>query len=230
MKKTVILSSNNNPDYLSYLPYTQQAWNKLGWNTLTFYLGPDTIESTPENIVIGISQAGSYRIESCVQVMRLLAGNYIQDGMIMIGDVDMIPLANYWHSTVDHITVYGFDLTGYSEYPMCYIAMTADRWREIMPEQSLLDLLDKIPNAKSDDFYKWWGIDQQVITERINTLKRPDELVLVDRGKTGDYAKGRIDRGAWERTFNSDERKIDAHMLRPFNLEETEKVMKLIQA
>jgi len=229
MKKTVILSSNSNPDYLSYLPYTQAAWNKLGWDTLTFYLGPDQLESTEQNRIVPISAAGTYRNETCVQVIRLMAGHFIEDGMIMIGDVDMIPLANYWNPTTDHITVWGFDLTGYSQYPMCYIAMTAERWRQIIPETSLLDLLNKYPKAKSEDFYEWWGVDQDIITERINELKRPDELVLIHRGFTNNLAKGRIDRYDWEGTIANGDRKIDAHCLRPFNLEQTERVMKLIQ-
>lgn len=229
MKKTVVLSTNDNPDYLNYLPYVQEAWNKLGWETLTFVLNSTDFLSQPKNEIILLSSSGEYRPETAVQVIRLLAGHYVKEGLIMTGDVDMIPMANYWHPTIDNITVYGHDLTGRSQYPICYIAMSAERWREIIPEKSLDELLSKYPNAKSDDFYKWWGVDQEIVTERINTLKRKDELILVDRGFTNGLAKGRIDRADWERTINSPEQKIDAHMLRPFNWEQTQRVMKMIQ-
>lgn len=240
MKKTVVLSTNANPDYYKYLPYTQKAWNKLGWDTLTILSeGFDSVVESMETYIdpdfkneiilqTGL-EMGSYRTETQVQVSRLFAGKYIEDGMVMLGDVDMIPLANYWNPTADHITVYGFDLTGRSQYPICYIAMTAEKWRRMIPEKTMPELLNKYPNAKSDDFYKWWGVDQEIITERINQRKEKDELVLIDRGFTNRLAKGRVDRAAWEQTINSPDQKIDAHCLRPFNLEETERIMKLIQ-
>jgi hypothetical protein len=99
----------------------------------------------------------------------------------------------------------------------------------MIPEQTMPELLEKHPNAKSDDFYKWWGVDQEIITQRINERKLEGELILIDREFTNGLAKGRIDRADWERTINSSDQKIDAHMLRPFNLEQTERVMKLIQ-
>jgi hypothetical protein len=242
MKKTVILSTNNNPDYLNYLPYVQKAWNKLGWRTVTFmvYDTPQNPfnyvnDSSNHHILIcndpainNITSNTTWRTETVAQVSRLLAAHYV-DGMIMTGDVDMIPLANYWHPHPDNVTVYGFDLTGRTQYPICYIAMTADKWRRMIPETSLDELLEKFPNAKSNDFYKWWGVDQEIITERIDQHKRKNELVLIDRGFTNGLAKGRIDRADWERTINSPDTKIDAHMLRPFNLEQTERVMKMIQ-
>lgn len=236
MKKTVVLSTNDNPDYCKYLPYTIEAWNKLGWDTLTFYMGSnaDEVKKTipdlnDKNKFSEIFGKPEWCIEAtAVQVARLFGGHLLT-GLIMTGDVDLIPLANYWNPTLDHITVYGFDLTGRSQYPICYIAMTADKWQRMIPEVSLSELLEKYPNAKSDDFYKWWGVDQEIITQRINERKSDGELVLIDRGFTNGLAKGRIDRYDWEGTINNSDRKIDAHMLRPFNLEQTERVMKLIQ-
>lgn len=238
MKKTVVLSTNDNPDYLNYLPYVQEAWNKLGWETLTFYLGMHPVKEICSNEMNKIVELPEYlyikeRSATVVQVIRLLAGHYVKEGLIMTGDVDMIPMANYWHPTIDNITVYGHDLTGRSQYPICYIAMSAERWREIIPEKSLTELLAKYPNAKSDDFYKWWGVDQEIITDRINkdAYCNPDgsaKLILIDRGFTNGLAKGRIDRADWERTINSPDQKIDCHCLRPFNKTETERIMKMI--
>lgn len=241
MKKTVVLSTNDNPDYLNYLPYTIAAWNKLGWSTFTFLIdgasvpdvGTDTDEIKNSFCVSHGMDVESLKKETVSQVIRLFAGHFVNDGIVMTGDVDLIPMANYWHPTIDNITVYGHDLTGRSQYPICYIAMSAERWREIIPEKSLAELLAKYPNAKSDDFYKWWGVDQEIITDRINkdAYCNPDgsaKLILIDRGFTNGLAKGRIDRADWERTINSPDQKIDAHMLRPFNLEQTERVMKLV--
>jgi len=231
MKRTVILSTNENPDYFKYLPYVQKAWNMLGWNTLTFYLGynHDIITDPNENRIISVPAQPPYKDATIVQVMRLLAGNFIEDGLIMTGDVDMIPMADYWDPKLEHITVYGFDLTGYSEYPICYIAMDAKRWREIMPEQNIIDVLEKYPNALSDDFYKWWCVDQQLITKRINENAEENELMKIDRGMHHGLARGRVDRNDWEGTINYDGQFIDAHMPRPFNEIETDRIMNMIK-
>lgn len=231
MERTVILSSNNNPDYLNYLPYVIKAWNMLGWDTFTYLTDgaavPDVRHNPDFLNTFNILHARGYdlpRKEMESQVIRLFAGHDVKEGLIMTGDVDMIPLADYWNPSPDEITVYGYDLTGRSQYPICYIAMSAEKWREAIPETSLQELLDKYPNSKSDDFYKWWGVDQEIITDRLKNKS----ITFIDRGTTNNLAKGRIDRADWERTVTNSDRKIDAHMLRPFNFEQTERVMKLI--
>jgi hypothetical protein len=49
INKTIVISMNDHPNYINYWPYVTKAWNKLGWNTLTFYLGTNTIQ---EDIMI----------------------------------------------------------------------------------------------------------------------------------------------------------------------------------
>ena len=90
-KKTVILSSNSHKDYISYLPFVQKAWNLIGWDTLTFYLGDMDIESSNKNKIVKINSIKGYRDETVVQVSRLFGAKYL-DGMIMTSDVDMMPL------------------------------------------------------------------------------------------------------------------------------------------
>jgi hypothetical protein len=146
MKKTVILSTNDNPDYLGYLPYVQEAWNKLGWNTLTFYLGGEELLTSDQNLIIRISPNTKYKDATMVQVARLF-GHLFTDGLIMTSDVDMMPMRNYWNPMVNDITCYGRDLTGGSQQPICYIAMDASKWKQIIPELQIDELLDKYPNV-----------------------------------------------------------------------------------
>jgi len=95
--------------------------------------------------------------------------------------------------------------------------MRRDKWNEVMGTTWPGDYnafiqrdLDKIPNAKEQDFYKRWFVDQDLITERL--LPYRDKITFVDRGQySNGYAKGRVDRGAW----NDDlEQFIDCHMHR----------------
>ncbi len=231
--KTVILSSNDNLDYLKYYPYVSWAWNQLGWDTLLFYLGKHTplLEEykavkdhfdDERNKIITLSNIEGYRPETIVQVSRLFGGMVFTDERIlMTGDVDMIPLSDYWKPEDHQITCYGHDLTGHTQIPICYIAMAASKWRDIMgcPNNTTLDheikfMLDRSPNARSDDFEKWWSYDQQYITEKIN--QQPTVMHVI-RGKDGILAQGRADRYDWEGTKHKGT--IDAHMPRPFNLE-----------
>jgi len=227
-ERTVVLSTNDNPDYMKYLRYCQIAWNRLGWKTLTFYHGNNPPGSTDWNEIIDITnRSSSYRVETVVQCMRLFGGRYIQRGIVMTGDVDMLPMMNYWNPETHEITVYGHDLTGRTQYPICYIAMTADNWRLLIPERSLDDLLIKYPNAKNEDWNKWWTVDQQIVTERLNNFDR--KLKLIDRTLDGGLALGRVDRHDWNGTISKPGIKIDAHMPRPFNQDAAESIIKMIK-
>jgi hypothetical protein len=215
-ERTVVLSTNDNPDYLKYLRYCQIAWNRLGWKTLTFFHGDNPPGSTAWNEIVDVTNRQStYRVETVVQCMRLFGGRYIQHGIIMTGDVDMIPMKNYWNPETNEITVYGHDLTGRTQYPICYIAMTAENWRLLIMEKSLDELLNKYANAKSSDFYKWWCVDQEIVTERLNGFGK--KLKMIDRTLSHGLAHGRVDRHDWNGTISKAGEKIDAHMPRPFN-------------
>jgi len=226
MKKTVILSTNDESDYLNYLPYVQQAWNILGWNTLTFYLGNNKLESTDQNRIIPLDHINEYRDQTVVQCSRLFGGHFIEEGVIMTSDVDMMPLSNYWNPEYEHISCYGHDLTGYNQFPICYIAANAYNWKLLVPEKSIKNLLDKYPYPKSNNFYEWWFTDQLIITERLRAISiKP---TLIDRGMSNGLAKFRIDRAIWDLTKKNEGRKIDAHMPRPFDIRETKELLELL--
>ena len=221
MNKTVILSTNDHTDYISYLPYVQKAWNYFGWNTLTFYLGNQNLKSTDLNTIVKIQPINGYRDETVVQVSRLFGAQYTQ-GLVMTSDVDMMPLSNYWKPSDKEWTVYGEDLTNYKHYPICYISAPDYLWNQLITEKSIEELLNKYKQSKSNSFDEWWYVDQDIITERL----RPLNPKTINRGNSfSGIAKGRIDRIAWNQTKELQEIKIDAHMPRPFNKLETEKVV-----
>lgn len=241
IKKTVVLSTNDNRDYLNYYSYVVTAWNILGWNTLTFYHSDQSLIPNLEqhgciNECVDITDRQSkYRIETRVQCIRLLAGNYIDEGLIMTSDIDMIPLSDYWKPQIDQITSYGYDLTGRSQIPMCYVAMNAHMWREIFPEKTLNELLDQEPNARREVFENprtWetaWTVDQQILTRRLKNRVNK----FVDRGLVNvegtSLATGRVDRHNWAGTLSRPELKIDAHLPRPFNQQAAENMVGLLK-
>lgn len=220
MNKTVILGTNNHLDYIMYYPYVVSAWNGLGWNTIVFHINNNKqykLNETDNNKVVEI-QEEKYSDITIAQVARLFGHKYISDNnhMIMTSDIDMMPLSNYWNPEDDKINCYGYDLTKRVHYPICYIAATKRIWEELIPENSITELLDKYPYAKSRDFDDYWYTDQHIITERIK--KFPHLIKEIDRTfNSFNLAYGRIDRALWGPTYNSQETKIDCHMPRPFN-------------
>jgi hypothetical protein len=211
--KTVILSTDDNQDYLGYLPYVQVAWNLLGWNTLTFYIGDKNLESSEKNKIIQLNPVQGFRNATVLQVSRLFGAQHTQ-GLVMTSDVDMIPLSNYWNPKDNEWTVYGEDLTNYKHYPICYISAPDYLWNQLITEKSIEELLNKYKQSKSNSFDEWWYVDQDIITERL----RPQKPTSINRGYIyHGIAKGRIDRIAWSQTSNIKEVKVDAHMPRPFD-------------
>lgn len=219
--KTVILSTNDNPDYLLYLPYVQKAWNNLGWNTFTFYLGKENLESSDKNQIHILQEIPSIRNVTLVQVSRLFGHHYV-DGLIMTSDIDMMPLSDYWKPSEDEVTCYGTDLTNFRHHPICYIAADKEKWQKLIPEKSIEELTNKYANLKSNHFNEWWFLDQDIITERIQKNYKNKTIL---RNFENGLAYGRIDRVNWEATKNSKTIKIDAHMPRPFDRKEAEELL-----
>lgn len=185
--KYVIVSCNANSDYEFYLPLVKWAWKKLGWEVIVMWPFP----------------AWPYREETITQCIRLYAALLPQikdDDLLMTSDADMIPLSDYWKPDADKITTYGHDLTGYQHVPMCYIAMTAANWKKVMNLNGQLSdcLLNDLSNSKalSEERTEWWGVDQDIITERLSHHDR----LNINRGIEPDsyLPKGRFDRAGMQ--------------------------------
>lgn len=221
--KTVVLSSNNNPDYFNYLPYVEKAWGMLGWNTLTYLVDMEGGGMAP-HARISIPSSPAFRQDTFTQCVRLLAHHDIDSGTLMTSDIDMIPLSNYWSPNPAVWTVYGRDLTGHEHHPICYISGDKSLWAKTFPEESVTQLLGKYPQSSSSDFYRYWFTDQIIATERIV------DYVSVERGTEAGLAKGRIDRADWAGTLARVSAGIDAHMVRPFSPDEAERCLAMLSA
>lgn len=229
MKKYIVLSVNDNPDYYYFLPLTKWAWEYFGWGVIVLYsrnditdfrtslmskleeLSIQTIDGLFRPTIIRCNDIG-YKTSMVAQISRLYAACLTSDDdILMLGDIDLLPLGDHWQPNGNPI-VWNFDLTGYTEYPMCFVSMKGKQWKEVMRiegndiKQNIKRDLDSMPNAKSDDFHKFWGVDQQLITQRL----KPFKPTIINRGQyPNGYARGRVDRGAW--TLDHKEF-IDAHL------------------
>jgi|SRR6478609_1852237 len=225
MRKVIVLSINENPIYQFTLPLVVWSWKRIGWDVMVLQNckgSLDTMFVVAQAIknfnVQGIPFVNieNYRSDTIAQVSRLYAACFTGNGdYIMTGDADMMALSDYWKFDPKKITVWGHDLTGYQQIPICYIGMMAERWREVMGiyTNNALELikrdLDDMPDARENgNQIERWCTDQRLITKRINEVQFEKEFV--HRGVlTNGYPIGRIDRSAWA-TYHPNP--IDCHL------------------
>jgi hypothetical protein len=118
MKKYVIVSSNENPKYLFYLPLVRVGWCNIGWDMMAFYAGdpknklfqfvmqtfdylhaimPPKLQKYYRLIISGADTVLGFKSDTIAQVSRLYAGCFSEDNVyLMTSDADMLPLSNYW--------------------------------------------------------------------------------------------------------------------------------------
>lgn len=250
MKKYIVLSVNDNVDYLYFTPLTCWTWRKFGWEPILFYKRDDEdpnsrlrgleslVAHSPGNsdlILRILRQSYGYRSDTVTQVSRLYGAclhHLREDDYLMTGDIDMLALSDYWKPDFSKVTVYGHDLTGFGHFPICYIGAPVKIWREFMKidgtdyQYHIQKDLMELPQAKNPDFYKYWFTDQDLITQRLKEYGT-EKINFINRGQGAHgYARGRVDRanGGW--VFNQPEL-IDAHLMQQTHHSE-EKIRKLM--
>lgn len=212
MRKVIVLSVDENPKYLYYIPLVVWAWEKYGWQPLLFVCGrmdvvkryiPDIQNYNPREVL----RYEPHERATIAQVSRLYGACCVPDGMLMTSDADMLPLSDYWKPDTGKINCYGRDLTDY-HYPICYIAAESILWLTVMEIKSTLygvHLRRDLREQKNP-----WILDQDIITERLLAYGK-DKINHINRGtdkRTG-YPIGRVDRSNWRLDHKE---LIDAHL------------------
>lgn len=228
-KRAVVVSTNYSDKYLFYLPIVWYAWRKIGWDLICmmpanfsnnkkwdFVINKIFERPNDTSILIVPFECSKENEILYTQCSRLYAGNIAipEYDTLMLSDVDMLPLSNYWHPEPDKITVYGKDLSD-QHVPVCYVSASPAKWREIMDLTGNVTMdmdcdLDYYMSISEDK----WTTDQLILTTELAAFQ--DEMVWIDRGKSphSDYPIGRIDRSAWVASHKETQR-IDCHLPRP---------------
>ncbi len=228
----VILSSTYDDDYLFYVPITAWVWKYFGFDAVVFVpkggtplfkLVLDYTLSTTNFVYFEPSNV--YSPARLAQCSRLFAGcmDFIaEDEYCLLGDIDMIPLSDYFCRDFDKINYFGHDLTGFEHIPMCYVGMTKQAWKSVMglsqanavSAQPLLraTFIDHMLRAM-EQYTDNWGLDQDILTDRMRGYGL-ENCNAIPRGLHGpSHAIGRVDR-----SYGFDvwmENPIDAHLPRP---------------
>lgn len=235
MKRIAVISTNNNNDYLFYLPVVVEGWFKLGIDVFLLKTSDALLPYATMSILKYIGNCYPERrlltttipdIEgvdsiTVTQCSRLFAAYHLdKDYRIITSDIDMLVTKDIFDDK-GLIDCHGRDLTDW-HYPICYISMTRDRWIDVMGidlhetfEANIKRTIKAEPWHNSAEWWQRWGTDQQIITRKLEAIK--GFVFHHDRGTdelTG-YPKGRLDRSGWN-TPTGDI--IDVHLPRnPLN-------------
>jgi hypothetical protein len=214
MKKIAVLSTDNNPDYYNLLPLACQSWRKLGYDTFVIAVGLpgsifDQLHIACRGYFLNKESVEGVKNSTLVQLYRLYAYIHFKDDDILVtSDADMVIAADILTHDVSkgQIISYGYDLTGRSELPMCYVKATAAKWRELMGEFTIPD------KSYSDKWEDYWSVDQQLLTQRAREYGM-DKITFVDRGNQNKHG---LPTGRWDRHDFSHipDGIIDVHMPR----------------
>lgn len=210
MTRNVILSVNEEPQYLQYVPLALWAWRRIRWNPILFFHDGGSALTKPlfelainGNEVQRLKPINGYRSDTIAQISRLYGALCVEPReIVMTADLDLIPLGDWWNPDPSKITIYNHDLTGYSDYAICYLAATRERWIEMMGitgdyNAMIARDLKQMPYAEeTNEWEKRWTSDQRYITEKIKAIQFPKEFIPSGRMPSG-LATGRVDRGGW---------------------------------
>lgn len=217
--KYAILSTDNNPDYYSLLPLVCHSWRKIGYTPIIMWLADKSImpafnDAMEAFLFLHEDKYGAIegvKKSTIAQLSRLFAHEWERikpDDILITADADMVIARDIFTHDVSQgqIVSYGYDLTGRSELPICYVKATAAKWRELIGEFTIPE------KAYSERWEDYWSVDQQLLTQRAREYGM-GRITFVDRGNQNKHGlpTGRWDRHDWAHIPDSI---IDVHMKR----------------
>ena len=219
MKPVAILSSDTSPDYITLLPIVQKSWELQGWDTrimivdnhktekeddlacyINFFIPSvrTSLPIPPEGMSLESVNEAVY-----AQCVRMYMPNNVwidsgEDRYCILSDADMFIGSSFLNRDFDRVNCFGYDLTGYTEVPMCYVGAYCSKWAEIMKysESNIFNDLEKISRYKSPIYGEAWGSDQQILTRRLKQYSF-DRINFINRGS--DQNNDGLPMGRWDR-------------------------------
>jgi hypothetical protein len=194
--KYAILSTDNNSSYFELLPLTCHSWRKIGYWPIVYAINvPEEIqfklmEYCPAHI-FGNPSVKDVRDSTFAQLKRLFVKGCEDSDILITADADMIIAKDIFTHPVEdgQIVSYGYDLTGRSEIPICYVKATSAKWQELMGEFTIPD------KSYSDKWEDYWSVDQQLLTQRAHEYGM-ERITFVDRGNQNKHG---LPTGRWDR-------------------------------
>lgn len=219
--KRVILSTNDNPNYIQFWPVVASMWQAMGIRPTLALIGKDDVAvDSSLGDVLRFSPIKDVPESLQAQVIRLfLPVLYPEEGCI-ISDIDMLPISKSYFiegaakCPDDAFLVYRDQAGGGMRFPMCYVAAKGKVFSSVFGI------------TKADQFddliVKWaklghgWNTDELMLYQTlINWEQEPSHHIC----RLGHHVGPRLDRMCWKTEVSEQEVLgcIDAHCPRPYS-------------
>lgn len=225
---TVILSSDDNPNYIQFWPIVSEAWSLMGIEPILIYTGEEKLKLKGNVINYGIKNINSSFV---AQNIRILYPSLLSDRTCLVSDMDILPLSkNYFVDSVlnfneNSFIIYRPDAGLPSNMiSLCWIAAASKTWYELF----------KVDSEKKIEKYlkKWytknysiqgtaWYTDQIKLRKYVNKFSRKNKsrIVELDDEEQGFF---RFNRNRLEKHFSMmneipNTKFTDFHMPRPYD-------------
>ncbi len=224
---TVILSSNDNPDYIQFWPIVSEAWTLMGVEPILIYTGEQDLNLNGNVINYKVNNLHSSFV---AQNVRILYPSLFTDRVCLVSDIDNLPLSkDYFINSVldfnkDSFIVYRPEACPPNMISMMWNAAASSTWYEIFnvdSEKNIEKYLKKWYSKKYSIQGKAWYTDQIKLRKYVNKFskKNKSRIVELNDEELGFY---RFNRNRLEKHFNimdenPDSKFTDFHMPRPFN-------------
>ena len=95
---TVILSSNDNPNYVQFWPIVSEAWSLMGLEPILIYTGEKKLNLKGNVINFNVKNLDSSFV---AQNIRILYPSLLDNRTCLVSDIDNLPLSkNYFVDSV----------------------------------------------------------------------------------------------------------------------------------
>ena len=220
----VILSSNDNPEYLDFWPIVSEAWINIGVTPILFYTGEKKFEGN--NIY-------NFNIENIntaflAQNIRLLAPAIFPNDVCIISDIDNMPLSKeYFQENIsnfsgDEFIIYRPDATTEDMISIMWNAAKGSVWSDIFDVKDIDNIYNKIKSWYPANYSirgNNWYFDQKTLKKYIEEYEKKDYSKIV---RLNDESAGfcRLNRSNYSIFFNKfydyEKNYSDFHMPRPY--------------
>lgn len=237
--KFSVLSVDSSPDYLFFVPMTCAFWKEIGYQPYVIIVDDgikpeikklvfDAAEDVGAHLNIVDAIAG-YRSCNVAQISRLYAAAdpfFKDDDYLLTDDMDKFVIDYMWFNQQNpnkDIHIYDPDELNYKRLKIGNIGMKSSVWKEVIGikdgsiRENLINCF-KYNLSKDADWNTGWNLDEWILTRSVfNSKYYPERCQNFERGgNRWGIRNGRIDRGAWEQTFNEcmSTKIIDVHLHR----------------
>lgn len=224
---TVILSSNDNPDYLDFWPIVSEAWEMMGVEPILIYTGFKDVKLKGNIIKFNPKNLDSAFV---AQNIRILFPALLDNRNCIVSDIDNLPLSkNYFLNSIETISddcfiVYRPEACPPNMISMMWNAANSNTWKEMFKVNNPEDINKKLKRWYSSKYSvqgKAWYTDQIKLRKYVNKFskKNSNRVVLLDDGEIhfNRFNRNRLDEHYEIMINNSDVIFSDFHMPRPYS-------------